>query len=164
MSTLLNFCLIVVFIIFSLAVWNLIIVVKYKNKLDGYSYTRGANKSTPGAVKLKCGNGKEICVYRATQICTNPTVNNFEKDETDPIDSGYNNPNNYGKFNTQTTVNLKNDMSKKCDRKQECIYNFAGKWSGETDGQSLLTECGGNTQLISTYTCIPKGSKCKSSI
>ena len=152
------FIIVVLLFIFMLSVIALVTGYRYYNDLQGRTYTRGANQSGPGDVKMKCGNGKEICVYKATQICTNPDGNNFENEHNDPISSGYDNPDSYGDFDPCTTVDLLKEISEKCNGQKECIYNFKGNTPFPFDG-----ECKGDNatvQLISTYTCIPKGSEC----
>ena len=56
MSTLSNFGLIILIILFAVSVWALVVSVMYKKELDGRSYARGANVWKPGDVELNCGD------------------------------------------------------------------------------------------------------------
>lgn len=142
-------------ILFGIAVWWFIVSWQYRSYLKHASYARGANATEEGqTLNLSCDQGKEICVYRATQICSDPDSNNFENQQTDPISSGLDGKNSYGDFNSDTTVDRTADMSRECNGKQTSSFKFAAK--GWPNGMT----CHGKTQLISTYSCIPKGTTC----
>jgi len=137
------------------AVWWFFIAEQYRRYLGDYSYSRGANAIDGTTTNLTCDSTKEICVYRATQICTNPDSNNFEDQSIDPIAAGEGSfPNmtpgtKYGQFNPATTTDLTSDMSSKCNGGSTASYDFTSTCSV------------GTGQLIATYTCIPKGSTCQ---
>jgi len=142
-------------VILSYALWWLTVAMKYRTYLKTKSYPRGANVTQGQTTNLKCELGNEICVYRATQICTDPGKNNFENPETDPISSGLNDSGEkYGEFNPLTTIDLTKNLSKTCNGSENCSFKF-------TPNQNL--KCNGEYQLISTYSCIPKNSDCESS-
>lgn len=145
-------------IVLGVAIWWFVIAENYRKYLTTYSYGRGANASKAGqTVHLACDDGKEICVYRATQICTDPDSNNFENPSTDPFAAGTASDDKYGDFSSSTTSDLTNDMSGECNGKETCAYKFM-----PTRWPSSMPGCAGDTQLISTYACIPKGSTCQS--
>lgn len=136
-------------------IWWFAVADRYKRYLKNYSYVRGANAYKLGeTLNLTCGKNKKICVSSATQICTHPNSQNFENVNTDPIDSGNSSNRYYGDFDPETTVSLLEDMKKVCDGHGKCEYKFTGK--SFPNGMT----CGGNTQLISTYTCVPEDSNC----
>jgi len=153
-------CMLLLAIFLGIAIWWFVVANNYKKYLDEYSYSRGANvKGSGQIVNLSCDDDKEICVYRATQICSNPTSQNFETSSTDPIDSGLEDSSKmYGQFNPRTTVSRLDDMSQACNGKTTCAFNFQA-----TDFVNGMQCDPVNTQLISTYTCIPKGTTCQSS-
>jgi len=144
------------------AIWWFVVAEKYKSYLRDYSYSRGANVLNGQTAQLTCGPDKEICVYRATQICTRPGNNNFETSSLEPIASGDEKIDGarafYGDFNPATTHDLTQDMGAKCNGKEKCDYPFsaASGWQAPNG-----VACNGNTQLIATYACIPKGTKCQ---
>lgn len=145
------------FIILGFAIWWFLVAQNYRKYLTNYSYTRGANVASKGrSTLLQCDSDKEICVYRAVQICTNPNSSNYENPSTEPMSSGTTGNEKYGQFNKSTTIDMTSDLGGKCDGKEKCAYKFVGKQfpSGMI--------CSGKTQLIATYTCIPKNTKCRS--
>lgn len=143
-------------------IWWFVIAEKFKTYLANYSYTRGANVVNGQTAELECDNDKEICVYRATQICTRSDENNFETSSLEPIASGVKEIDGarafYGDFNPATTVDITEEMGKSCDGNETCEYKFEvdKAWKANKG-----VACDGETQLISTYTCIPKGTECK---
>ncbi len=138
-----------------IAIWWYIVADNYRKYLGGITYARGANGEDGDTINLVCDSDREICVYRATQTCTDPNSNNFENSSTDPISNGTDDSVEYGQFNPNTTVDLISDMGNECNGKQKCSYEFSADWS-----QSPLG-CAGISQIISSYTCIPKGGKCQ---
>lgn len=144
-----------------IAIWWYIVAEKYNNYLKSYSYSRGAHAEDGQTVNLSCDSGKEICVFRATQICTVPDKNNFESSPMgDPIASGKDGTTPYGAFNPNTTVSRTQDMGNSCNGKTTASYVFNSIDFPSGDSWN----CPGGTQLISTYTCIPKGTTCQSSL
>lgn len=145
------------------AIWWFVVAEKYKSYLRDYSYTRGANVINGQTAELSCGNDKEICVYRATQICTRPDANNFETSSLDPIATGDMKIDGarafYGDFNPQTTIDRTSHMASACNGKEKCKYPFKVPQGWQAPNG---VACNGNTQLIATYSCIPKKTKCNS--
>lgn len=144
------------------AIWWFVVAEKYSSYLGGYSYSRGANVLNGQTAKLMCDSDKEICIHRATQICTLPNEKNFETSSLEPMASGVQKIDGarafYGDFNPQTTVDRTQDMAQACKGKEKCEYKFEAP-QGWTARNGVA--CNGNSQLIATYTCIPKGSECK---
>lgn len=140
MSTILIFLLLSVVAIFIYSMWSLIVSFRYRETLKGYKYTRGANTTENKKIILKCENNNKINIDKAVQICTDPNDNNFENPNTDPIDKN-------GKFNKNTTVDMKDSLSSACDGLSSCEYTFKPK-----DFPNNI-KCDGTSQLISTYTC-----------
>jgi len=144
------------------AIWWFVVAEQYKSHLRDYSYARGANALNGQTVNLKCDSDKEICVYRATQICTRPDSKNFETTSLEPIASGDEKIDGarafYGDFNPATTIDLTQKMGHDCNGKEECQYHFEASpgWQAPNG-----VACNGNTQLIATYSCIPKGTTCQ---
>lgn len=143
--------------------WIFVISMQRKNFLDTYAYTRGANSWTDNTtVNLVCDSSKEICMFRATQVCSgNNSVEsggaNYEYSKTDPFSSGTENTTvQYGDFDPNTTVDLTTDMEKECNGNPTCAYKFSASSNPFPFGTCSL-----NSQLISTYTCIPKGGTCQ---
>lgn len=140
MSTILIFLLLILLAILVYSIWSLGVSFRYRKTLKDYTFTRGANTTENKDVNLKCEMGKKIKIDKAVQICTDPDSNNFENPDTDPIDKD-------GKFNKDTTVDLKDDMSDECNGLSSCDYNFKPKkFPGNMN-------CNGTSQLISTYIC-----------
>ena len=146
-------------IITGIAVWNLVIVLIYNSYMNSFIYSRGANSDKPKTISLSCESGGGICIYKATQVCTLPNSDNFETSLLDPISTD---GKNYGNFNPDTTIDLTQDMSSKCNGKSSATYNFTGEWPS---GMLCQDQYGntGQTQLIATYYCVNSNSDCKSS-
>lgn len=152
--------IILLFILLGVSVWWFVVADKYKKYMStNYPYTRGAHAWEEGqTLNLKCDGDSEICVYRATQIYTNPDSNNFEDPNTDPIASGTNSNATYGAFDPQTTVDRTVDLGGECNGKNSCFVNFVtSEWP-----TGMVLGNAGTPQLISTYTCIPSGGTCTS--
>jgi hypothetical protein len=149
--------------------------IKKSNVIDGISYTRGSHifnatgtDDSSKDINMECEPGKVICIELATQICTgsssdNSANKNYENPSTDPISSGIKNGDgsddiivskNYGIFNDETTVNLKDFYEKKCGGEEKCKHKY------ELHPFPNDMTCNEKTQFISTYTCIPVGTKC----
>jgi len=145
------------------AIWWFVVAEKFSIYLKNYSYARGANALNGQTVDLTCGDDKEICLYRATQICTRPDSKNFETSSLEPIASGDVKIDGarafYGDFNPDTTIDLTREMGSEVNGKQKTSYTFtaAPGWKAPNG-----VACNGNTQLIASYSCIPKGSRCQS--
>ena len=155
-----------------LVVWWYMEAANYDTMLDGVPFAKGANliydpAGTPAdnTVTMSCPTGKQVCVYQATQICTNPTPGNYETLETDPIITDASNP-GWSKFNPDTTVNLTQALNAACGvvsmgapvTKGTCQYVFNPT---STPFTAPMT-CGGATHLIANYTCEPAGAPCNS--
>ncbi len=98
-------------IVLGIAIWWYIIADNFKKYLSGNSYARGANASKAGqTLNLTCDSEKEICVYRAIQVCTDPDASNFENSNTDPFASGMSGNDSYGDYNSSTTVDMTKDL------------------------------------------------------
>ncbi|MDB4769438.1 hypothetical protein OAG24_00585 [bacterium] len=150
----LTFIILLVIVLF-VAVWWFAIAMNYKSYLNKSVYTRGANGEANDNINLKCGSGKKICVYRATQICSNPDSNNFEMSNLEPIANGAESNVTYGDFDPKTTVDFTSKMGNECNGKSECTFKFTPDWS------SKGVECNGKSQLIATYNCVANDSDCK---
>ena len=138
-----------------ISMWYFGVAEKYRRYLKRSAYGRGANALKSGdTLNLSCRPGEKICVYRATQICTDPDTKNYENPQTDPIASGLGSD-SYGNYNSSTTVDMTKDLSDKCNGEQTCSYKFASK--PYPNGM----KCGGKSQLLSNYTCI-SGNNCQS--
>lgn len=144
-------------IILGIAIWWYVIADNYRKYLNAGAYSRGANASSAGqTLHLTCDEDKEICVYQATQICTDPDRNNFENSDTDPFASGLTGNNSYGDYDSSTTVDMTISLGTECNGKQNCLYKFdPAQWPVG------MPTCNGDTQLISTYVCGAKGSACQ---
>lgn len=154
------FSIIVLLVLLVYAIWLYVVALQRKKFYDEYSYTRGANAWTDNStVKLACDNDKEICVFRATQICTgNEYPYNYEIRESDPIASGADSSVTvgYGDFNPATTRDLTEELGEACNGQNTCSYLFQTSETPFPNGM----QCRGNAQLLSTYTCIPKSATC----
>lgn len=162
----------------AIALWWFGVAYKYGQSISGTSYARGANidtgaigngQSGKGYVNLQCDNNSEICVQKATAICTGAINENSNTEGgPEPISNGV--PGVYGDFDPTSTVDLTGQLSKLANGKQSYSYCFDAKnytFKGQACPFSKYdnkTGAGQRPQLISTYTCIPKGSTCKSSI
>lgn len=164
------FMLLFLLLLLGVGIWAFFIFKKQRDGLLDFRFTRGANATiAPGQnsvdVEFNCGPGKEICVYRATQICTGVSPDGFENSPLDPMSNGKDSDAAYGDFNPNTTVDLTKKLAQAVNGQQSAVYKFVRDWSSKpqdcsVNGQPL------NTQLIATYTCYPKGStengKCQS--
>jgi len=154
--------LILAFVGLVVAVWFFVIAERYRMYLGKTSYARGANAKKAGeTLNMTCDQDKEICVYRATQICSQPDKNNFESSSTDPIAGGIKSDGPisaaYGDYNPNTTVDMTDALLKACNGDQKCAYKFnPAKFPG------TMTCPAENTQMLSVYSCIPKGEACQS--
>jgi hypothetical protein len=152
-----------------LVVWWYIEASNYDAMLDGVPFAKGANliykpegTDADNTITMSCPEGKQVCVYQATQICTNP-VNpndddgNYETSLTDPICSTLGD--NWGKFNPATTIDLTADLNSNCGTGSgeavstgSCSYVFNPQsfpFSGGVCGNP------NGVHLIATYTCQP---------
>ena len=154
--------LIILAVVLVVTIWWFVVAEKYKRYLDNYEYARGANASKAGdTLNLTCDQDKEICVYRAVQVCSQPDSNNFENSATDPIAGGIKSDGkvstSYGDYNPNTTVNATPLLVKECNGQEKCAYKFT-----PVQFPGTMTCPAEHTQLISTYSCIPKGAVCQS--
>ena len=158
MNTTKIFLIIILIVGMIVALWWFVIPLRYRLSLNKFTYARGANAWKANQhVNLSCGVGKEICVYKATQICTIPDSNNFESSHADPMSiSSKKGIGGYGDFDPTTTVDLTDSLGKQCNGKGECRYRFIPNNSLACPAE--------NSQLISTYTCVPKNNECKRSL
>jgi len=169
--------LVFLIIIVAIIIWYFAIAYMFGQTLNNFSYTRGANLDTKdknkGAVKMTCEQGNEICTWKATAICSG-AISGASNSEggPEPISNGDADNSAYGQFDVYNTIDLTKDMSSKANGKQNYTYNF--DVTNRTFGKSpnaktcpmnydTKTGAGQRPQLIATYTCIPKGTKCVSS-
>lgn len=163
-----------IIIVVVIVIWYFAVAFGYSRTLDNFSYTRGANLDTgesgKGSVNMNCENGDEICVWQATGICSGAinAENNFEGGP-EPFSDGLKPGMSYGQFDINNTIDLTKDMSDLANGKQAYTYDCdltLKKFGGKVcpNNYNSKTGAGQRPQLISTYTCIPKGSKCVSSI
>ena len=165
--------LIFLIIIVAIIIWYFAVAYQFGQTLNNFSYTRGANLDTKdknkGTVKLTCEQGNEICVWKATAICSG-AISSASNSEggPEPISNGGSGNSAYGQFDVNDTIDLTKDMSGKANGKQNYTYNF--DVTNRSFGKSTCpmnydtkTGAGQRPQLIATYTCIPKGTKCVSS-
>lgn len=158
--------IILLFIGVALVVWWYIEAANYDTMLDDVPFAMGANMiynpDGENTVNMSCPDGKQICVYQATQICTNPDSHNFENPDTDPIvhDLTGDNKGNWAKFNKAKTVDLTADMNSACGTGAgksvftgSCSYKFDP--SKFQFGTNNITCEGDNSaiHLIAAYTC-----------
>lgn len=148
------------------SVWWLVVAYKFRKSINMNSYTKGANLDpgqgkTSGTVTLSCGSDYNICVWRATAICTGESQTNHELSPCppsgpclDPISNG-NDGVKYGDFSPKSTTDLTKELSSLANGSQKYTYFF-------NDKNQKTCPIGTRPQLISTYTCIPKGTQCKS--
>lgn len=161
--------LVMLFIGVCVAIWWFVIAERFKTYLKNYSYSRGANILNGQTAKLSCDGDNEICVYRATQICTRPGSvkgldgTNFETSSLEPIAAGDKEQDGdahvaYGDFNPKTTIDLTDSMGKEVNGKtsHEYTFNVDKKWKAPNG-----VSCNGDAQLIAVYTCVPPGTTCK---
>mgnify|MGYP003390117396 FL=1 len=157
-----------------IATWYFVVSYKYGKTLSNFSYTRGANLDTldknKGSVNMTCESGAEICVWKANAICSGPLKGSVSNTEggPEPISNGLNSNSAYGDFDIHNTIDLTTDMSTQANGKQLYSYNFDvtnKNFGGKTCPMNydVKSGTGSRPQLIATYTCIPKGTKCQSS-
>ena len=161
----------------ALVAWWYIEAASYDSMLDGVPFAKGANliynpdgTDTENTVTMTCPEGKQVCVYQATQICTNPLTGNIEDPATDPISSDLDGT--WGKFNTKTTIDLTQELNSGCGvmasgdfvAKGSCSYVVGSKIDEHTTNGSGTFKCENpdGQHFIATYTCEPIGSKCQS--
>ena len=159
------FLILFLLILLGFAIFSFFIFYRQRDGLLKFKYTRGANATIPPGkdsvdVQLKCDGGKEICVYRATQICTSVGQTGYEQSPLDPMSDGSQSSGGapYGDFNPNTTVDLTKKMGMECNGKGECTFKFTKDWNG-VNGECKIGGRDLTTQLIATYTCYPPGSK-----
>lgn len=152
-------------IMLGVAIFWFIVSFRYGRSLKEFAYARGANVDpgvgkTTGAAKMECDGDREICVQKATAVCTGTNgVVNYESTPLNPYSNGSDGKTPYGAFNPSTTADLTSILSTAANGKESYTYNF--------DGKASLPKCVGtganNTirpQLIATYVCVPKGQSC----
>jgi hypothetical protein len=154
-----------------LVVWWYIEASKYDSMLDGVPFAKGANliynangSDSDNTITMSCPEGKNVCVYQATQIYTKPDPStNTENADTDPIYAGLDK--NWGKFNPHTTIDLTAELNSNCGTgvgeavtKGSCSYVVTSKLGQPTtDGSGIFggDSNGGEEHFIATYTCQP---------
>jgi len=160
--------IVVLLILIGIAIWWLVIAHRYKGDLATFSYSRGANvdlKTRDKAnVNMTCDSDREICVWRATAICSGSDSNNYESSPLEPIASGTT-EDKYSSFDTNTTIDLTHDLAAG-NGKENYTYTFDSNKLVWPHGKKCpsnynsSTGTGTRPQLIATYSCIPKGTKC----
>ncbi len=150
-----------------LVVWWYIEAANYDTMLNGVSFVRGVNmiynpegSDADNTINMTCPEGKSVCVYQATQICTNPDSNNVEDPTTDPIYAELND--NWGKFNPKTTTDLTSELNSNCGTgageqlsdKSSCPAYVFTPSTTTTSGDPFT--CKGDIHFIATYTCQPQ--------
>jgi hypothetical protein len=173
--------IVVLFAVLAIAIAWFVIAYQYRQTLTVFSYTKGANLDTgtvgqgtsgAGAVVMTCDVDREICVWRATAVCTGSISSESNTEGgIEPISNGLGqtgglNGSPYGDFDPVNTVDLTSQLSKG-NGQQKFIYDFEGKtlnFGGTTCPISYnqTTGSGVRPQLIATYSCIPTGSVCNS--
>lgn len=156
-----------------LVIWWYVEASKYDTMLGGVPFAKGANliydptgSDADNTVTMSCPDGKQVCVYQATQICTYPQPGNFENAATDPIvhDLTGDNKSNWGKFNPAKTVDLTSELNSNCGTglglpvaKGSCSYTVSSKIGTPTTNGTDTFSCGNpnGEHLIATYTCQP---------
>lgn len=138
-----------------LAIFYLVVAFQYRSVISSSTNTRGANVSGKNKnVGLVCDPGKVICVYRATEICSDPGKvvpgKNFENPTTDPISNGLDGGGKYGDYHSKNTYSLTKEISDVCNGKSSCTYLFKGG----------NVPCGGTSQLIASYDCVTPNTAC----
>lgn len=156
-----------------LVVWWYVEASNYDTMLGGVPFAKGANliynptgTDADNTVTMSCPDGKQVCVYQATQICTNP-VNpnedggNYETAATDPICSTL--TDNWGKFNPATTVDLTQELNSNCGvtgpgasvATSNCPAYVFSPSATTTSGAPFTCGNPNGIHLIATYTCQP---------
>lgn len=128
------------------------ISLSHSSKINNFARSRGVNMNANETKKLQCENGRVICVYRATEVCT--SGQQFETPSTDPMSDGSPGTGTYGNFNPNTTISKTSELKNMCNGKTSCEYTFTPS--------SPSSPCAGNSQLIGTYACLVPGSDCQS--
>lgn len=169
--------LVFLIIIVAIVIWYFAIAYMFGQTLNNFSYTRGANLDTKdknkGVVKMTCEQGNEICTWKATAICSGAeSAASNSEGGPEPISNGDSGNSAYGQFDVNNTIDLTTDMSTKANGKQNYTYNFdvTNRTFGKSPNAKTCpmnydptTGAGQRPQLIATYTCIPKGTKCVTS-
>lgn len=166
-------CVIVALILgITIASWWLGVAYKYNGVVTSFTYSRGANLDTGsvgkgntggGTVELKCDSSREICVWKADAICSGASNFNGEIG-VEPI-SG--NTATYGQFDPNTTVDITQKLALVANGQQSYTYKFDAtqmKFGGKLcpyGDYNQAANVGARPHLIATYSCIPKGSECK---
>ncbi|HSA76318.1 MAG TPA: hypothetical protein VLE02_02115 [Nitrosarchaeum sp.] len=122
---------------------------KYRKDAYDYSFVRGASGDAGSQINFECPSGYNICLYRATEICTNPTSNNFE-------DTQYDSFNYDGSFNYNVAIDRTQLIKSMVNGKNKFTYYF------NPSANTPSGICGGKKQLISSYACTNDMSQCKS--
>jgi len=157
------FCVLVLLFILAYAIWFYVMQLNRKKFMDSYIYSRGANAwKDKSNINLSCGEGREICVFRATQICSGNDDSgfNFEIPSTDPISSGEDDGVFYGDFNPKTTLDLTPNLKEECNGKNQCTYVLDSSVTPFPFEPNEKCDPN-NVQLLATYSCVPKGGICK---
>ena len=156
----------------AIASWWLAIVYKYNGVVTSFTYSRGANLDTGsvgkgntgiGSVELTCDTSREICVWKADTICSGGSTFNGEIG-VEPI-SG--NTATYGQFDPNTTVDITQKLALVANGQQSYTYKFDAtqiKFGGKIcpyGDYNQAANVGARPHLIATYSCVPKGSECK---
>lgn len=156
--------LVILLLIFSVAIWYLVVALIYRNEVNKFEHARGANRVGAGFVNFECENGKVISVDSAISVCSGMNMNNDD--------------NKYTEINNNIYIkNINDPVSKHSDRKYGS-FNFDDKNSGVQDlTKTIKKDVDGKTsyqyefkpgqcniqgtvpQLIATYTCKPKSKK-----
>jgi hypothetical protein len=122
---------------------------KFKRDMENMSFTRGANGEMGDTIHMECPPGYNICLYRATEICTSPTPTNFEDISTDCF-------NNDGSFNYSAAIDRTKSMSALVNGKNSYDYIFNANYNTPSG------ICRGKKQLIATYACTNNMNSCVS--
>lgn len=153
-------------ILLGVTIFWFVFSLKDRSNANTWKYSRGANATSVNGekvnVSLSCDADSEICMWQSTLICTSPGTGNTERS---PLPAFSTSSTNYGGFDPTTTVDLTADMAAVANGKQSVIYEFdpSTAWSkAGLQGKCAVDGGTAYSQLISTYTCIPKGTQCKS--
>lgn len=165
MSTLsLTFIGVLIVVLLIVIFWY-VVADNYQKDVKSFSYSRGANidpgpGKNKGTKTLSCDVGREICVWKANIICTGNGGNNAPNHETSKH-SPFSKGKKYGDFDKHNTLDITHELSKFADGKESITYNF-----DPTKYPDFKCKIEGNVrpQLIASYACIPKGTKCEKSL
>lgn len=153
----------ILFLIVGIIIAGFWVIISRKNVsiVTSKEYARGMNASEGRDVILKCDGSDEICVYRATQICTSPDQNNFEQAYGDPFSDGVTSSKEYGEF-SEFSVDLTEDISNLANGLNSYEFTFTAKTFPNIPGGKCINKSGdpGIPQLIGVYKCLPPGGKC----